>query len=245
MPLHRVLDLTTTLLRRMKCLRRSLSTEGENAYASFELTVDDVFSDQFYANLEHLLRCLQQVALDAIVCLCLNLLVADLFRWSHHQRDADAWFAEWPNAQHPLNTTWPWNVKTALLVLWGVCWMFYAHGRAGPPFNNYGQDFRAQPNQQQSAPTTQPRKICSLCTKLGARTNLEPCSHNYRLGQPSSVSESYVAAPGASRHTSAERESHPHTQSHDGTNHFLQAILLTHIKQRRLHIRLVPQPIHI
>ena len=156
----------------MKYLRQELSQEGENAYVSLGLTFDDIKSDVFYANLEHLLRCLQQVALDAIVCLCLNLLVAGLFRWSHHQQDADAWFAEWPNAQHPLNTTWPWNVKTALLVLWGVCWMFYGLGGAGPPYDNYGQDFRTRQNQPQSASTSRPRKNCSPCKTLKAPANL-------------------------------------------------------------------------
>ena len=166
-PLHRVLDLTTALLRRMKCLRRTLSEEGQNDYSSFGLTFNDIISDKFYANLEHLLRCLQQIALDATVCLCLSLFVADLFRWNRHQQDADGWFAEWPNAQHPLNTTWPWNVKTTLLVLWGVCWMFYANGGAGAPFNgsqtnSYGQDFRTRQSGQQLPPTSEPCKIYSL-----------------------------------------------------------------------------------
>lgn len=36
------------------------------------------------------------------------------------------WFFEWPSVRHPLNSTWPWaDVKPSLLVLWGVCWMFY------------------------------------------------------------------------------------------------------------------------
>lgn len=36
------------------------------------------------------------------------------------------WFFEWPGGRHPLNSTWPWaDVKPSLVVLWGVCWMFY------------------------------------------------------------------------------------------------------------------------
>ncbi|TEY86642.1 hypothetical protein BOTCAL_0005g00080 [Botryotinia calthae] len=36
------------------------------------------------------------------------------------------WFLEWPGGQRPLNSTWPWSeVKLSILVLWGVCWMFY------------------------------------------------------------------------------------------------------------------------
>lgn len=38
----------------------------------------------------------------------------------------DGWFLEWPGGQRPLNSTWPWSgVKLSILVLWGVCWMFY------------------------------------------------------------------------------------------------------------------------
>ena len=36
------------------------------------------------------------------------------------------WFFEWPGGRNPLNSTWPWtDVRPALCVLWGVCWMFY------------------------------------------------------------------------------------------------------------------------
>ena len=37
-----------------------------------------------------------------------------------------AWISidEWPDGRRLLSTTWPWNVKIALVVLWGVCWMF-------------------------------------------------------------------------------------------------------------------------
>jgi hypothetical protein len=36
------------------------------------------------------------------------------------------WFFEWPRGRNPLNSTWPWtDVRPALCVLWGVCWMFY------------------------------------------------------------------------------------------------------------------------
>ena len=42
-------------------------------------------------------------------------------------------FTEWPGGRRrALSTTWPWNVKTSLMVLWGVCWMFYE----SPGLNN-------------------------------------------------------------------------------------------------------------
>ncbi|KAH8811719.1 hypothetical protein F5884DRAFT_286627 [Xylogone sp. PMI_703] len=53
------------------------------------------------------------------------------------------WFFEWPQGRRPLNSTWPWaGVKPSLLVLWGVCWMFYMrvgysqeHTSQGPRLN--------------------------------------------------------------------------------------------------------------
>lgn len=34
-------------------------------------------------------------------------------------------FAEFPNRRRPKCTTMPWNIWPSLMVLWGVCWMFY------------------------------------------------------------------------------------------------------------------------
>jgi hypothetical protein len=33
--------------------------------------------------------------------------------------------SEFPNKHRPPCTTMPWNIRLALVVLWGVCWMFY------------------------------------------------------------------------------------------------------------------------
>jgi hypothetical protein len=34
-------------------------------------------------------------------------------------------FSEFPNRLRPLCTTMPWTIWPVLVVLWGVCWMFY------------------------------------------------------------------------------------------------------------------------
>jgi hypothetical protein len=34
-------------------------------------------------------------------------------------------FSVFPNKHRPPCTTMPWNIRPALVVLWGVCWMFY------------------------------------------------------------------------------------------------------------------------
>lgn len=82
--------------------------------------------EKFIANLEHILRCLQQAVLEALIY---NTIEADILHWHQYwqqqRQRREGWFAEWPNGQRPLNTTWPWNVKPSLVILWGVCWKFY------------------------------------------------------------------------------------------------------------------------
>jgi hypothetical protein len=41
-------------------------------------------------------------------------------------------FSEFPNRRRPPCTTMPWNVWPALVILWGVCWMFYSPPRTPP-----------------------------------------------------------------------------------------------------------------
>lgn len=126
--LHDVLDLTTALLSRLQ-VRSGNNDAPQRNEAEYGFKCGWSQYGNFVANLEHILRCLKQVTLDAIICQYLNLVEAHILHWHHfwqQRRHIDeGWFAEWPNGQRPLNTTWPWNVKPCLLVLWGVCWMFY------------------------------------------------------------------------------------------------------------------------
>jgi hypothetical protein len=46
-------------------------------------------------------------------------------QWQAPASFNEDYFSEWPGGRRPLSTTWPWNVKPSLLVIWGVCWMFY------------------------------------------------------------------------------------------------------------------------
>jgi hypothetical protein len=57
------------------------------------------------------------------------------------------WFFEWPDGRPPLSTTWPWaDVRPALVVLWGVCWKFFAAAthsrRLGPRVDVRNMDVR-------------------------------------------------------------------------------------------------------
>lgn len=87
---------------------------------------DKLKCEKFLANLEHLIRCLRHAVVEALLQEALRLLEIQLWgQYLRQQREIEGCFAEWPNGQPPLNTTWPWNVKPSLIVLWGVCWMFY------------------------------------------------------------------------------------------------------------------------
>ena len=90
---------------------------------------DSVEVEKFAANLEHMLLYLQQAALQALILIRLSPLEAEVNHWRNHWQQQkqfnDGWFTEWPSGVRPLSTTWPWNIKPSLLVLWGVCWMFF------------------------------------------------------------------------------------------------------------------------
>lgn len=87
---------------------------------------DKLKYEKFLANLEHLIRCLRHAVIEALLQEALRLLEVQFWgQYLRQQREIEGCFAEWPNDQPPLSTTWPWNVKPSLVVLWGVCWMFY------------------------------------------------------------------------------------------------------------------------
>lgn len=78
------------------------------------------------ANLQHLLLRLEREILRRLVARLVDLVhqhVSDCQKdQSKHSKE---WFFEFPDARHPLSTTWPWSIKPSLAVIWGVCWMFY------------------------------------------------------------------------------------------------------------------------
>ncbi|KAL9126503.1 MAG: hypothetical protein Q9217_004449 [Psora testacea] len=147
----------------------SMSTEhngDDRSFASSNLRYGDFTCRKFHANMLHLILSLQQAAFNAIVRYFLDLIEDSILRWYQfwlHKKGAiDDWFAEWPNGHRPLSTTWPWNIKPALLVLWGVCWMFYDNEGIAPQNPNVPrtseQDLWTRQASMQSQPVQQPRK---------------------------------------------------------------------------------------
>ena len=126
--LGHVLDTTTWLLERLQHLNYiDGKPQWDNTRDS--LICDNIELEKFTANLEHMLLYLQQAALQALILESLKVLEGEIDHWRHHWQQQkqfnDGWFTEWPSGVRPLSTTWPWNIKPSLLVLWGVCWMFY------------------------------------------------------------------------------------------------------------------------
>ena len=128
-----VLDITTLLLTRLPGANCDSIARRQAAAGYDSTSIDDLDFLKYLANLEHVLRCIQHWAL---VCLVQRSL--EVLRWDRRrprrdfeaQRSQDAdWFEEWSGGRPPLSSTMPWNIKPSLLVLWGVCWMFY------PPSN--------------------------------------------------------------------------------------------------------------
>ncbi|KAK7562149.1 hypothetical protein IWX49DRAFT_76789 [Phyllosticta citricarpa] len=78
------------------------------------------WSETALANLEHLVLVIQQRMVHAL-----------RHAWLERVHDkrravgASSWFSEFPGGVRPMSTTWPWTIRPALAVLWGVCWMFY------------------------------------------------------------------------------------------------------------------------
>lgn len=135
--LGKILDTSTAILDRLQHCSTSVA-----AYASeFSDTVVPTYCggpicQKAVANLEHILRCLQYSALEALADCYSKVMEAEFVHWHlYWQRwqTGDTWFTEWPGGRRPYNTTWPWDVKVSLLVLWGVCWMFYGNGMPRKP----------------------------------------------------------------------------------------------------------------
>lgn len=120
--LSQILGSTKLVLDYLQLQGRQSSTNRKN---SIEVC-DKLKCEKFLANLEHLIRCLRHAVIEALLQEALRLLEIQFWgQYLQQQREIEGCFAEWPNSQPPLNTTWPWNVKPSLVVLWGVCWMFY------------------------------------------------------------------------------------------------------------------------
>ena len=137
-----------TLLGKLREWSKTIDLRKSRGLAEHYLSGQSI-CDKLTANCQLLLWSLHNIALDAII-IHHYLDPAERhnlhwqYRWQYWKHLGEEWFAEWPNSHRPLSTTWPWNIKPSLLVLWGVCWMFY-----GPSGNDKKRTTR---NQRGAAP---------------------------------------------------------------------------------------------
>jgi hypothetical protein len=104
-----------------------------------DAVLDAVLDETYLANLEHLLLCLRDQLIRLVIARCVGLLQRHISECQKDQsKHNDYWFFEFPDARHPLSTTWPWSIRPALAVLWGVCWMFYDFDYHQHFFDNEG-----------------------------------------------------------------------------------------------------------
>ena len=142
--LGRILDVSTAVINKLQHCVGSVATYSTESTDALGPTYGAGLQCQkAAANLEHMLRCLQAAALEALAHCYLKAVEAEFAHWHSYWQQrwqtGDAWFTEWPSGRRPLNTTWPWDVKVSLLVLWGVCWMFY--GDSGMPRKPQAAEF--------------------------------------------------------------------------------------------------------
>ena len=108
--------------------------------------IDPTLDFTYIANLDHLLLCLQDQIVHLLVARGSELVQKHLEDCQKdHNKHVKDWFFEYPDARHPLSTTWPWSIKPSLAVIWGVCWMFY-NSNEEPRFDEYGNMVDVQGN---------------------------------------------------------------------------------------------------
>ncbi|KAF2721936.1 hypothetical protein K431DRAFT_61912 [Polychaeton citri CBS 116435] len=118
--LQRLLVTVANLLQTIRCA--SPTRSPTNSREAGDPDIDTTYT----ANLEHLLLCLRDQVLRLLVAKLVQIVEEHISECQKDQgKHEDNWFFEFPDARHPLSTTWPWSIRPSLAVLWGVCWMFY------------------------------------------------------------------------------------------------------------------------
>ena len=116
-------DLCTFLINRIDliCSDNGRASQGWTTHNADCKRLKD---EKYIANLLYLLRRLQHFLFQILIHRSLKRLDDLHDDWQKHDSrqegkalDAD-WFSEWPSGQRPLSTTWPWNIRPSLVVLW-------------------------------------------------------------------------------------------------------------------------------
>lgn len=118
-------DSSTFLIGKIEALRLDKLKKWTEA----DVDCKRLKEESYTANLLHLLRRLQQILFQILVHRSITHLDEFALHWQKYWQQEKKlgrdWFTEWPSGERLLSTTWPWNIRPSLVVLWGVCWMFY------------------------------------------------------------------------------------------------------------------------
>jgi hypothetical protein len=116
-------DLATFLINRLDLIIRDPG-HASQCWRTYSADCRRLQDEKYIANLLHLLRRLQYFLFQILVHKSLKRLDDLHDNWQKQDSrqegkrlDAD-WFSEWPSGERPLNTTWPWNIRPSLVVLW-------------------------------------------------------------------------------------------------------------------------------
>ena len=119
-------ELLVTVKDLLRTLKSTVTSRGAKTLCEGNEVLDSNLDETYIANLEHLLLCLRDQLLRLLIAKLVDLVHKHVAECQRDQRKhSEEWFFEYPDARHPLSTTWPWSIRPSLAVIWGVCWMFY------------------------------------------------------------------------------------------------------------------------
>jgi hypothetical protein len=105
--------------RLLTSLQRNLALESDKEFYLFFYRLEGGKEDNKEAPREARRELLMRILMRVLQFL------AFLLQRILHQLQIFCRFAEFPNRCRPKCTTMPWSIWPSLMVLWGVCWMFY------------------------------------------------------------------------------------------------------------------------
>ena len=148
--LEELTEILVTVKDLLRTLKRATHSRGAKTLSEGNEVLDLTLDETYIANLEHLLLCLRDQLLRVLVARLVELVHKHVIECQRDQiKHSEDWFFEFPDARHPLSTTWPWSIRPSLAVIWGVCWMFYDFNNShlppeAPQFDGHGNMVNGQ-----------------------------------------------------------------------------------------------------
>lgn len=111
-----LIELLVNVTELLKSLKRAIPSRVKTLCEGNEL-LDLTLDETYLANIEHLLLCLKDHLLRQLIAELVQNVHDHLVECQRDQtKHCENWFFEFPDARHPLSTTWPWSIKPSLAV---------------------------------------------------------------------------------------------------------------------------------